>query len=303
MEEPDLPDIPLARPVDLPWRPEREMLRLDDGYETPVYLHWPRTERRRYPVVYLHGIQSHPGWFVGSAAHLAGEGFPVVQVTRRGSGSCPCQRGHANGPKQLLRDVASACRRTKERFDADRVHLVGVSWGGKLAACFAAEKEYASSLATLTMIAPGIVAQVDVSAGMKLAVAAALFWRPKKRFPIPLNEVELFTDNPEMQRYLQADTSRLYEATAKFLFTSRLLDARLAKAAEGAISCPASLLLSSRDRIIQNDATRKALMRLAGRGLEVREFSGSHTLEFEADPIPFYRGLAETLIRRENLAR
>jgi alpha-beta hydrolase superfamily lysophospholipase len=106
-----------------------------------------------------------------------------------------------------------------------------------------------------------------------------------------------------MQRYLRADTLRLHEATAKFLFTSRLLDTQLAKAANGAISCPASLLLSSRDRIIHNEATRNLLMRLAGRGLEVREFSGAHTLEFEADPAAFYQGLAETLIRRENLAR
>ncbi|MBS3821905.1 MAG: hypothetical protein KGY81_09110, partial [Phycisphaerae bacterium] len=48
--------------------PQQAMLALPDGYQTPVTVHEPPAAvPRRAPVVYLHGIQSHPGWFYRSA--------------------------------------------------------------------------------------------------------------------------------------------------------------------------------------------------------------------------------------------
>jgi acylglycerol lipase len=245
--------------------------------------------------VYLHGIQSHPGWFVGSAASMADRGHAVFQVTRRGSGENVVDRGHARSAGQLLDDVAAAIRFAKDQTGADAVHLAGVSWGGKLAAAYAADASRAGDVASLTLIAPGIAAQVDVPLRTKLAIGASLLCCPKRRFDIPLSDVDLFTDNEPMRQYLRDDPFRLHRATARFLFISRLLDRSLRRTPPGAITAPTTLLLATRDRIIDNPATESTLHRLAPKHLTVHTLDGAHTLEFESDPTPLHAALADAL--------
>ena len=274
--------------------PERVELTLSDGYRTSAYFYAPEGEFRRAPVVYLHGIQSHPGWFVGSGCVLARQGHPVWSLTRRGSGLNVIGRGHALSGEQLLDDVETVCRLAMERAGSSFVHLVGVSWGGKLAACFAAWANRRTQLGSLTLIAPGIVSQVDVSAMGKLAIAFCLFFHPKRRFEIPLNDVELFTDNEQMRDYLRGDPHRLHRATARFLYVSRSLD-RMLRRTSLSWDFPVTLILAARDRIIDNPATLEQVRRLAGRRLTLKQLEGAHTLEFEADPRAFYEALVDAV--------
>ena len=56
-------------------------------------------------MLYLHGIQSHGGWFEGSACYLAEKGLHVLLPDRRGSGLNEAERGHARSAGRLLQDV------------------------------------------------------------------------------------------------------------------------------------------------------------------------------------------------------
>jgi len=280
-----------------PRLPRRRSLRLPDGYKTVVYLYDAPPAPGRLPVVYLHGIQSHPGWFSGSAADLAAGGHPVLQPLRRGSGTARFARGHAASAGQLLDDVAAACRLAAEIHDAPRVHLLGVSWGGKLAACYAASGRKDVSLASLTMVAPGIAPRLDVSPAVKLAIGLSLLIRPRRLFAIPLNEEALFTDNEEMREYLRSDQHRLRRATASFFYASRRLDGMLKRARPGCWRIPTTLVLAERDRIIDNEATLRLAAKLAGDLLRVHTLPGCHTLEFEPDRQPLFHALAEAVAR------
>jgi len=289
-----------SRSVPADCRPARDVLELPDGYRTAVYVYSASASAPgRLPVLYLHGIQSHPGWFCGSAAALAGRGHLVLQPTRRGSGESRDNRGHAASVEQLLEDVAAAGRLALDRAGANRLHLVGVSWGGKLAAAFTADRRRAVDVASLTLVAPGIAPQVDVSLRTKLAVALSVLVRPHKRFDIPLNDEELFTDNGEMRRYLREDALRLHRATGRFLYVSRCLDAALRRMKRGGLAMPTTLLLARRDRIIDNAVTRELLAHWTAGRVEVEEFDAAHTLEFEPDPEPFYRALCAAVERGE----
>ncbi len=290
----DRGDIPLAlsRPLGGDDRPQRRTLRLDDGYETPVYVYGRQCAPACPPVLYVHGIQSHPGWFAGSCAQLARAGHQVFAVCRRGSGDNAGHRGHASWAEQLLSDVETAGRYALQVSGRASLALVGVSWGGKLLACYAASPQRQIDIASLALVAPGIVSRVDMSLAEKLAVALTLLVAPQRRFDIPLSDVELFTDNPAMQDYLRADAHRLTRATARFLYASRQLDAMLRSAGEGAIAAPTTLILADRDRIVDNAATRRVVNRLTGGRVKVEELTGAHTLEFEADPQPLYEALA-----------
>jgi len=297
--------LPLPRPLPPDRLPARLALRLDDGYETPVYEH-RGGGAGRLPVVYAHGIQSHPGWFVGSAAALAEAGHPVYQVTRRGSGENVADRGDAASAARLLRDLGAACALARQRTGAARVHLLGASWGGKLVAAYAADlarragpAALAGQIASLTMVAPGIASRVDVPAATKLAIASCALLAPRARFAIPLDDAELFTDSEPMRQYLRGDRFALHRATARFLLASRRLDRLLRRAAAGALSLPVTLILAERDRIIDNDATLAAVRGLAGEALSVRVLSTAHVPEFEDDPRPLYAALVEALARAE----
>ena len=270
-----------------------------DGTIASVYIHEPASGRPRCrPVVYLHGIQSHPGWFVASAAELAEAGHPVFQITRRGSGDAEHARGDAPSAAVLLNDVWDACRFAL-RDGADGVHLVGVSWGGKLAACFTAGQAADLPIRSLTLVAPGIVPQVDVSPATKLSIALALLCCPQRRFDIPLNDPALFTDVEEMREYLRDDPWRLHRATARFFYASRRLDVMFRRAPAGGLAPATTLILADRDRVIDSAATEAALRRLAGPRLEVLRLPGSHTLEFESNPRPLYDALIAAVRRGE----
>ncbi|MFB3891023.1 MAG: alpha/beta fold hydrolase [Phycisphaerae bacterium] len=294
-------ELPIARPLPPEYRLERLTLKLSDGYQTSVFRIRPKAGQqaaRRLPVVYVHGIQSHPGWFVSSAAMLAGEGRDVFLFTRRGSGDNVQARGDAPSAGQLLDDVRAAREFALAGSGADRCHLVGVSWGGKLLAAYVASGR-AAHVASLTMIAPGICPRVDVSGRTKLAIALSLAVSPRRPFDIPLNQVELFTENEEMRDYLRRDPLRLHRATARFLYASRRLDRMLAKSPKGAISVPTALILASRDRIIDNGRTTAIIERLTAGKAAVDILEGAHTLEFEADTGPFFETLRKAIAAAE----
>lgn len=276
-------------------------LTLGDGYVTGVELfEQPPGQAARGAVVYLHGIQSHPGWYGSSCEMLAGLGLRVYSVMRRGSGDNALARGHAEHAGQLLDDVEHACRLATSDSGCDAVQLLGVSWGGKLALAYAAHRARGVKLSGLTLVAPGIEAKVGPSLATKAGIALALLVSPQRRFDIPLSQPELFTDNPPMLEYLRNDPARLHRATAKFLYASRTLDRQLRRLQAGAVTVPTTLVLASRDRIVDNDRTERTLRRLTAQGmLTVERLAGCHTLEFEQDIGPLLTVLARAAGSRD----
>ncbi|MFW6154079.1 MAG: alpha/beta fold hydrolase [Planctomycetota bacterium] len=245
----------------------------------------------RPPVLLLHGIASHPGWFETSARALAAAGHVVYSVTRRGSGTNTDDRGHARSVDQLLDDLDRAVDTAVADSGRRRVHLVGISWGGKYAACWALDPARAERLGAMVLVAPGLAARVTLPLELRLAVAVCAVLLPRRRFPIPLNDPALFTDTPEGRRFIADDPHRLTRATARFLAVSRLMDRRLAAAATGAIETPTTLLLAERDRIIDNRATATLLQRLTDGSLRTSVLPGAHTLAFEPDPAVYLAAL------------
>ncbi|HUU22110.1 MAG TPA: alpha/beta fold hydrolase [Phycisphaerae bacterium] len=290
-EERPLGGLVPARPLADDVATARRTLTLPDGYPTAVIHHrpLPAPAEPGGPVLYAHGIQSHPGWFVGSAQALARAGHEVFQVTRRGSGDAATARGDAPSAAALIADTAAAVEWIRAETGADRVCLLGVSWGGKLMVLHAIRRP--ETVRSLTLVAPGIKPSVGVGWPVRLAIAACRLCCSRRRFDIPLNDPALFTDSPDMQRYLREDPHRLHRATARLLVASALLDRRVARAKAGSVTAPTSLLLARRDRIIDNAATGRLLERLTAGAVRITEFDAAHTIEFEPDVGGFYDAL------------
>lgn len=91
--------------------------------------------------MHLHGIQSHSGWYVETAAELTRRGYAVYLADRRGSGLSTGPRGDFESPEQLVDDVARVVDEAK-RGDGDRpTVLVGGCWGARPAIAYASPYE------------------------------------------------------------------------------------------------------------------------------------------------------------------
>src|SRR5262249_33119380 len=173
--------------------------------------------------------------------------------------------------------------------------LVAVSWGGKLAV--ALEKFYPGLIAGMALLTPGLCPRVRPPFGQRLAIALARLVSPRRLFPIPLDDPELFTATPRWQAFIRDDPLSLRRATARFLVSSAFLDRALRLAPEE-VRAPTLLMLAGRDRIIDNERTRAYFARFASADKQVIEYpEAHHTLEFEPDPTPVFADLARWLGR------
>ena len=271
---------------------------LPDGYRSSFYC-WDGQGQARDILLYLHGIESHAGWFVGSASAVNALGWPVVLAERRGSGGNSEQRGHAGGAKQLMSDVFSAARYCQHRWPNCRIHLAGVSWGGKLALAAAIKRP--EFFVSLTMITPGLFPLVSLGTREKLAVLFQHLIKPKATLAVPLEEARMFTDNPERIAFIERDELRLHRASMGFFWSSYQLD-RYIKRRGRRLAIPVHLMLSGKDRIIDSAKTRCWFEGFRSPGKHVSEFADSaHTLEFDEDNSSFLRALSDWLSEQSQL--
>ena len=263
-----------------------------------AFRHWSAgAERPTGVVLYLHGIQSHGGWYVESARRLAEAGLEVYQPDRRGSGLNRTNRGHVDSHKRWLADAMALVELAGQEHPDLPFFLLAVSWGGKLAVALA--KAHHEQFAGLALIAPGLFPLVDVGAAAKLRIALALVTGGGRRmFPIPLSDAHLFTANPARIRFIESDDLSLRKVTARFMYESRRLDSYV-RDAGAHISMPVFLALASEDRIIDNKATRQYVEGFRSCDKCVREYRGAHhTLEFEADPRAFFQDMVSWLTQQ-----
>jgi alpha-beta hydrolase superfamily lysophospholipase len=267
---------------------------LSDGYAAYAR-YWPAPAGSP-AVLHLHGIQSHAGWYTETARAINAAGFAVLQPDRRGSGRNERDRGHATSAQQLIDDGLLYAQELTGQVGADRVHLIGVSWGGKLAAAMHVSDPMAFD--TLTLVAPGLFPIIDVSAAEKFRIGWSMVADPHKAYPIPLNDAELFTDNPERIRFLEEDGLTLHDATAGFYLASRRMDKIWRRLPESP-PVPVHLVLAGDERIIDNDRTRAFVRELPWPTRRVTFFEKSrHTIEFGADREAFFADLIEFLRER-----
>lgn len=252
---------------------------LDDGY--PAYAcYWPAPPGSP-AVLHVHGIQSHCGWYTDTAAAINAAGFAVVQYDRRGSGRNERDRGHAESAVQLIQDGLRCARKLCEFSGQRKVHLVGVSWGGKLVTAMHVHEP--AITASLVLVAPGLFPIVDVTTAEKFRIGWSMVSNPTRHYDIPLNDPAYFTADPKWVEFLNNDALQVRQATAGFFLASRRMD-RICAKLPSAPPVPVQLYLAGEERIINNAATRAFIEKLGWPRWRVKLFERSrHTFEFGPD--------------------
>lgn len=250
-----------------------------------------RANPRDVAVIYLHGIQSHGGWYEWSASVLASEGLSVFMPDRRGSGLNAEARGDVDTNERWLSDIDDVALAASNAYGFQRFAVVGVSWGGKLAVTWALRRP--EQTAAVLLVAPGVFPRMGLGPLNLFKVAVSLALHPTALYPIPLDDPGLFTANPAGQAFIRGDDLALQSASARFFRASSRLDRYLKDLPDGRLKAAATLVLAGRDRIIQNERTESWAQRItSGRVHVVTLRDASHTLDFEADAASY-----ETLLR------
>jgi len=263
--------------------------RASDGYRFYTHVYRPSgTPLAR--VVVLHGIRSHAEWYVGSCRALAEQGYEVHFLDRRGSGWNTAHRGDCPDFRRLIEDVAESILELRRTRVGLPLFVAGISWGGKLAVALAAK--YPTILSGIALLCPGLKPAIRPPLATRLRIALASKLRPTNRFPIPLNDPELFTASPDWRRFIDEDRFGLRDATARFLFNSFRFD-RFLRGEYRKVTCPVLLMLAGKDRILDNAATRELMAEFTrSRSIRIIDYpQAEHTLEFEPPGHPWLADL------------
>ena len=264
----------VLRTLDEPGRPTLHTCTASDGYIWH-YRRFAAPGPVIARVVFLHGIQSHGGWYPRSCAAIAAAGYEVFFLDRRGSGLNSESRGDAPSFRVCLDDIAEFLR----SLPTDRPRfLAAISWGGKLGV--ALEYRHPGLIDGLALIGPGFFPNVRPGFIERLRIARSAFRNPTRRFPIPLNDPALFTASAEGREFIRSDPLALHTATARLLFQSAALDLYLRRAWKR-VAVPTLLLLAGEDLIIDNAKTRAFIERFRVPTQVIEYPAAHHTLEFE----------------------
>jgi alpha-beta hydrolase superfamily lysophospholipase len=281
------------------------------------YRHYETTSPPRARALCIHGIQSHGGWYEHSCNRLREAGFEVFFLDRRGAGLNQQDRGDTPSFRRLLDDIAEFLRTLRgtqhtilpspplrkrgvggeeseqqtpstqysvlsTQYSRLPVFLVAISWGGKLAA--ALQRRHPGLVDGLALLCPGFCPKVGPSLSDRLAILWSRLIGPRRLFPVPLNDPDLFTATPRWQQFIRNDPLSVREATARFFVESARLDGYL-RFVPSHVRTPVLLMLAEHDRIIDNARTRRFVERFAATDKEVLCYpEAHHTLEFQPEP-------------------
>ena len=266
--------------LDEPGKPTLHQTTASDGY----VWHYRRFAPPSEPiarVVFLHGIQSHGGWYPRSCSQIAAAGFEVFFLDRRGCGLNTEKRGDSPSFRRLLDDIAEFIK----TLPADKPRIMAaISWGGKLGVGF--QYRHPGLVNGLALLCPGLFPKIQPRFFQRMWIGRCALRAPTRMFPIPLNDPTLFTESEKWREFLRNDPLALREATARMMFQSNSLDIYLRRAWRR-VKVPTLLMLAEHDRIIINEKTRRYVEKFRVEK-KIIEYPGAHhTLEFEPEGHPF----------------
>lgn len=265
-----------------------EAVQLDCGGKWPIAVLPYGRENPGTPVILLHGLESHSAWFAQSASHIAGLGYPVYGMERRGSGHSTAPPGLCRNYKDLLADIGALADRILRDHGAGTFHLLGHCFGAIPATAFACA--FPSRLGSLILATPALYTIAEPSFTGKLKVLWAAVSGSELKIPVPL-QAEWFTDQQEYLDFIRNDPMSLHEASAR-LYWETARARRFVHANERALTMPVFMALAGNDRICDDRRDRALFDRIPATVKRCMEYSDAvHILEFSSEKSAFFGDL------------
>ena len=267
-----------------------EYQRAPDGTEIPMRVFGP--EGSGVPLVMLHGLRSHSGWFVQSSGFIASLGHPVYSFDRRGFGLSRQTRGHTSRFKDIINETRAVVDYVTGRHNTDRVHLLGHCFGAIPGAIFACR--YPDRVASLILSAPGIYTRAIITPLERVQIALLWFLRPLHLMALRLEAEDLADLEPDRQ-FIRSDPLSLHDLTAGSYFEV-FRARRYLKKNQHRLRAPLFMALAGRDRLSDNARNTAFLHTAPSANKRLKTYAdATHILEFSREKDAFFQDLADWL--------
>jgi len=255
------------------------------------YNYWP-TRPDAPCAIYLHGLESHMGWFFNMAEYLNSKGVNVYALDRRGSGlnkeSCKdfCH-------KLISGDVKTFVELVRDEHPDSKVFLIGLCLGGKIAVDFVNSNQ--ESLDGLILISPSFKSRLK----FHIKDILSILFKPNSMIKIPIED-NMFTSNEKYLRHIKHDPLRLHYIPACHLLEIKKMD-KSVKAAAGTIRIPVLLMLAGIDNIIDTGFAKRWYRKLPSKDKTLSVYKDfHHILTFEEDPGSVMKEISDWIWMRSN---
>ncbi|MDP3730031.1 MAG: alpha/beta fold hydrolase [Candidatus Omnitrophota bacterium] len=199
-------------------------------------------------VIYLHGLESHMGWFSNLAEFLNLKHINVYAFDRRGSGINKNNSRNFTS-RYLSSDLKIFIDLVKREHPKSGIFLIGLCLGGRIAVDFFSYHQ--DRLDGLILISPSLKNKLKFSLLEKLSI----LFRPNSLLKVPIEDA-MFTSNKRYLDYIANDFLRLRYIPAQHLLEIAKMGRHLKKAS-GLIKLPILLMLAGIDEIIDTDGVRR----------------------------------------------
>ena len=148
-------------------------LAVDDGLTLNGCV-W-RNDAPRGIILFMHGIESHLGWFQDAGASIAQQGFTVYGLDRRGSGKSEGTRGHMKSFRHVVADMHSLVRFVRGSEDAQLKMIgLGLSLGSNFWSSYSIL--HPGSIDGIVMVGPANKQQVEEAYEAATAEVSPEIW-------------------------------------------------------------------------------------------------------------------------------
>lgn len=257
-----------------------------------LYYNYWSSQDKAPCTVYLHGLESHMGWFFNLAEYLNSKGINVYAFDRRGSGinRNSCKRFCS---EYIFNDLKTFLNLVKEEHPDSKVFLVGLCLGGKIAVSFTSlHKKYIDGL---ILISPSFKSKLKFS----FTDIISILFRPNNMLKIPITD-EMFTSNEKYLKHIDKDPMRLHYIPAQHLLEIVKMN-RFVKRALLDIRIPVLVMLAGIDNVIDTDSVRRWYEKLLSTDKALKVYKDfHHILTFEKDADVVLKDLADWIKARSN---
>lgn len=257
------------------------------GFDVPVRVYGE--EGSKTPLIMLHGLQSHSGWFAQSASFISSLGIPVYVVDRYGSGLSEAPRGGYRSIKECIEDIDVIFRHVMYKHSREKIHLLGHCYGAIPAFIFTCAQE--NMVRSLVVPTSGVYTKVDVGFMDKIKILFSSLCRCDVKIPVPLTP-EMMSDLEEYVAFIKNDKLSLYYASGRFFFGIKKARSFIERCAHN-IKVPIFMAFAGKDIVCKNDKNKKLFDSMKSSVKAVKTYNNArHILEFSKDKDEFFKDLA-----------
>jgi alpha-beta hydrolase superfamily lysophospholipase len=273
-----------------------EFISTRSGHKVPVRVYGG--EGRGIPLVMLHGLQSHSGWFTQSAAFIAGLGMPVYAMDRCGSGLSDLPKGTQRSTRDLIGDIDAVMEHVIDRHHKERLFLLGHCYGALGALAYACEYKY--KLKGLILPTPAVFTKSEPAFIEKAKLVWSKLTGIDIRVPIPFKE-EMLSELDEYISFAKKDELALRHLPISFFFEIAKMKLFVKRRAKE-ITIPIFTALAGQDPICDNERNKRFFESIRSEDKTIKTYSEArHILEFSGQREEFFRDLAEWLESHKRL--